>query len=65
MFTLPACMGLVTLDYTGDPCSRGLVRTRIARIWTASVLIGVELVSTQATGRGASSGGQRLSQSVT
>jgi hypothetical protein len=28
-------------DYTGDPCSHGLVGKQIAQIWAASVLIGI------------------------
>jgi hypothetical protein len=43
-------MGLAAPDYTGDQVSHELVRTRIAQIWTASVLIGVELVSMQIGG---------------
>jgi hypothetical protein len=46
-------MGPAAPDYTGDPCSHGLAHTRVAQIWTASVLIDVELVSTQSGGSGA------------
>ena len=48
--TLLPRIGVAAPDYTGDPCSHGLVGTHIALIWTLSVLIGVALVFTQIGG---------------